>query len=115
MNKYELAVVLGANLEDDERSAAMEKVTGYITRFGGNIVYSKHFVDHHRFKDEELEDFYANARQNGAEILVTTEKDAVRIPPLKDKSIPFYFLRIEIKILKGEEEFNKCITQICLE
>ena len=115
MQKYELVVVLNGSLEDDERSAAMERVSGYITRFGGNIVYSKHFVDHHRFKDEELEDFYANARQNGAEILVTTEKDAVRIPPLKDKSIPFYFLRIEINILKGEEEFNKCITQICLE
>ena len=38
MNKYELAVVLGANLEDDERSAAMEKITGYITRFGGTVV-----------------------------------------------------------------------------
>ena len=87
----------------------------YITQFGGDIVYSKHFVDHHRFKDEELEDFFANAEKHHAEILVTTEKDAVRIPPLKDKARPFYFLRIEIKILKGEEDFNKCITQICLE
>ena len=38
MNKYELAVVLSAKLEDDERVAALEKVKGYITRFGGNIV-----------------------------------------------------------------------------
>ena len=38
MNKYELAVVLSAKLEDDERAAALEKVKGYITRFGGNIV-----------------------------------------------------------------------------
>ena len=30
MNKYELAVVLNAKLEDEERAAAMEKVTGYI-------------------------------------------------------------------------------------
>ena len=37
MQKYELVVVLNGSLEDDERSAAMEKVTGYITRFGGNI------------------------------------------------------------------------------
>ena len=33
MSKYELAVVLSAKLEDEERAAAMEKVT----RFGGNI------------------------------------------------------------------------------
>ena len=31
MNKYELAVVLSAKLEDDERAAALEKVKGYIT------------------------------------------------------------------------------------
>ena len=37
MNKYELAVVLSAKLEDEERAAAMEKVTGYITRFGGTV------------------------------------------------------------------------------
>ena len=37
MSKYELAVVLSAKLEDEERAAAMEKVTGYITRFGGTV------------------------------------------------------------------------------
>ena len=38
MNKYELVVVLNGSLEEDARSAAMERVTGYITRFGGNVV-----------------------------------------------------------------------------
>ena len=37
MNKYELAVVLNVNLEDEERAAAIEKVKGYITRFGGTV------------------------------------------------------------------------------
>ena len=37
MNKYELVVVLKSSLEDDERSAAMERVTGYITRCGGTV------------------------------------------------------------------------------
>ena len=37
MNKYELAVVLSVKLEDEERAAALEKVKGYITRFGGTI------------------------------------------------------------------------------
>ncbi len=38
MNKYELAVVVNAKLEDEERDAVLEKVKGYITRFGGSIV-----------------------------------------------------------------------------
>lgn len=37
MNKYELAIVLSVKLEDEERAAALEKVTGYITRFGGTV------------------------------------------------------------------------------
>lgn len=37
MNKYELAVVLNAKLEDDERSAAIEKINECITRFGGAV------------------------------------------------------------------------------
>ena len=37
MNKYELAVILSAKLEEEERAAALEKVQGYITRFGGTV------------------------------------------------------------------------------
>ena len=37
MNKYELTVVLNVKLEDDQRAAALEKVKGYITRFGGTV------------------------------------------------------------------------------
>ncbi len=38
MNKYELVVVLNGSLEDDERSAVMERLSKYVTRFGGNVV-----------------------------------------------------------------------------
>ena len=37
MNKYELAVVLSAKLEEEERTAAIEKVQGYITRYNGVV------------------------------------------------------------------------------
>ncbi|HIS31951.1 MAG TPA: 30S ribosomal protein S6 [Candidatus Limivivens intestinipullorum] len=37
MNKYELAVVVNAKIEDDVRTATIEKVKEYITRFGGTI------------------------------------------------------------------------------
>ena len=37
MNKYELAVVVNAKIEDDARAAVIEKVVGYITRFGGQV------------------------------------------------------------------------------
>ena len=37
MNKYELAVVVSAKIEDDERAAVIEKVKAYVERFGGQI------------------------------------------------------------------------------
>ena len=37
MNKYELAVVVNAKIEDDERAQVIEKVNALITRFGGNV------------------------------------------------------------------------------
>ncbi len=37
MNKYELAVVVSAKIEDEDRAATIEKVKGYITRFGGTV------------------------------------------------------------------------------
>ena len=37
MNKYELAVVVSAKLEDEARADVIEKVKAIITRFGGNV------------------------------------------------------------------------------
>ena len=37
MNKYELAVVLSAKIEDDERAQVIEKVKALVERFGGQI------------------------------------------------------------------------------
>ena len=37
MNKYELAVVVSAKLEDEARADVIEKVKALIARFGGNV------------------------------------------------------------------------------
>lgn len=37
MNKYELALVLNAKIEDDERAATVEKIKELIAKFGGTV------------------------------------------------------------------------------
>ncbi len=37
MNKYELALVVNAKIEDDARAAVVEKAKEYVTRAGGTI------------------------------------------------------------------------------
>lgn len=37
MNKYELALVVSAKIEDEARAAVLESAKELVTRFGGNI------------------------------------------------------------------------------
>lgn len=37
MNKYELALVVSAKIEDEERAAVVEKAKSYITRYDGTV------------------------------------------------------------------------------
>ncbi len=80
---------------------------------GADIVAERHYADHHRYRQQEMIDFVNIAKKNGAEYILTTEKDAVRMPRLDRRDIPFYFLRIEIDILSGQESFDQCIRRIC--
>jgi tetraacyldisaccharide 4'-kinase len=75
-----------------------------VTELGGTVV--KHFVfgDHHRFTETELDEAIKTAG-DGA-VVITTEKDFVRLPKqFKEK---FYRLTIEVKI-KEEEEFQTMV------
>lgn len=86
----------------------------YLQELGGDLVYSVRFADHHRYSAEELAAFCQEAGRRGAAYLLTTEKDAVRLPRLPKEHLPFYFLRVEIRILSGEEHFQECLSRLCL-
>ncbi len=81
---------------------------------GATIVSEKRFVDHHRFTQQELIDTINDAKKNNAACILTTEKDAVRMDRLDRRDLPILFLRIEIDILSGQENFEQCISRICI-
>ena len=45
MNKYELALVVSAKVEDEVRDAVVEKAKGYITRYNGTILSLIHISE----------------------------------------------------------------------
>ena len=55
------------------------------------------------------------ARDAGAEVILTTEKDAVRFPFTERRDRPVFFLRVEIEMLSGGEAFNDWIDRICFK
>ncbi len=85
----------------------------FLKKLGAEIVVSHHFADHHRFSEQELLEFVNEAQNAKVDMILTTEKDAVRIPKLSTCHTPFVFLRVEIDILSGEESFQQCISRIC--
>lgn len=93
--------------------ARPESFEAFLMDFGADIVHTARYADHHRYTEQQILDFVNQAKAAGAEIIVTTEKDAVRIPRLLREDIHFYFLRVEIDILSGQENFDQCIKRIC--
>ena len=84
-----------------------------IKRLGATLVYLKRFADHHRYRQQEIIDIINKAKKNGASAIITTEKDAVRFPKIERQDVPIFFLRVEIELLSGVEDFYACISRIC--
>ena len=49
------------------------------------IIYTKRFLDHHRFSKGEIKTVFMESFASGAEMILTTEKDAVRLPKIFPK------------------------------
>lgn len=86
-----------------------------LKRWGADVVGHEVFSDHHRYSLEEILEVVALGKKLRVDAIVTTEKDAVRIPHLENRELPLLFLRVEIEMFTGQEEFDDWIRRICLE
>jgi tetraacyldisaccharide 4'-kinase len=86
-----------------------------LVRLGARVMYHKRFADHHRYKQQEIIEVINKGLPCEARIVVTTEKDAVRFPMLERRDLPVYFLRVEIEMLSGADEFHAWINRICFK
>jgi tetraacyldisaccharide 4'-kinase len=93
--------------------AAPDGFEAELERQGAVILDRKRFTDHHRYAQQEMIDLVNSATRLAADAIVTTEKDAVRLPRLYRCDVPVHFLRVDIEILSGEEDFRACISRIC--
>jgi tetraacyldisaccharide 4'-kinase len=93
--------------------AAPESFEGGLKQLGAHVDLAKRYIDHHRYNKGELQSFIARCVRRDLEMIVTTEKDAVRMPRLAKMDVPIYFLRVEIEILSGHESWEHCVARIC--
>ncbi len=75
---------------------------------GTEIIESLRYPDHHDYTMQEMQDVLRRAESQGAEAIVITEKDAVKIPAEVIQSrwpIPVYVICVEVNFQEGGEEF----------
>ncbi len=93
--------------------AVPESFENVLRKLGATVVHTARYADHHRYRLQEIIDFQNRALAAGAQLILTTEKDAVRFPKLDRRDVPVLYLRVRIDILTGQESFNDCITRLC--
>lgn len=94
--------------------ATPERFEETLGALGAVMVSSRRFLDHHAFTDEDLDEVLEQALASGAEAIVTTEKDAVRLQSRFRPPLPLLFVRLEVGILGDPEGFNGAVERICL-
>jgi tetraacyldisaccharide 4'-kinase len=92
--------------------ASPESFEQGLRKLGVSLDLTQSFADHHRYSKRELNRFLKRCVRRGVSCILTTEKDAVRMPRLLNQEIPIRYLRIEIEILKGEEHWRKMLEQL---
>ena len=111
--KLPLTAMAGRKVGGFSGIAAPESFEAFLREAGAKLIYTRRFLDHYRFTTEDLAEVFAAAKSAGAEFMVTTEKDAVRIESGAALPLPCYYLRLEIEILRGADDFQDAVGKIC--
>jgi len=79
-----------------------------------NLVGFKAFRDHHSYSKRDIQELRKLARKIGAQALITTEKDFVKLKPLFLSDIPILSLGIEPDMDKSFDDFlNRLLQGLC--
>jgi tetraacyldisaccharide 4'-kinase len=72
---------------------------------------SETFQDHHVYSDADLEMIVIKAKQSGAECIVTTEKDYVKVIERMNCSLPFFALSIRLSFGNDLNYFESIVRE----
>ena len=77
-----------------------------VLSLGAQITGKSVFPDHYDYSEADVSDIFKICREKGADTIITTEKDAVKILPILKNAAPdlkILVLNIELEITQGKE------------
>jgi tetraacyldisaccharide 4'-kinase len=82
--------------------ASPDHFQSFLKEQGAELVFFRKFPDHHIYSSSELNQLQEEALRAGAEALVTTGKDAVKLNS-NDFRLPFGIIHVELRVEEGEK------------
>ena len=80
-----------------------------VASLGAEVAAEAIFPDHHRFSPGDLERALRAADGARCELVVTTEKDAVRLPPAAAADPRVRAIRIEAEVVRGGDALESAL------
>ena len=111
--RHPLSFMNGKYISAISGIAVPKSFESLLEKQGAKVEFHRTFSDHHNFTQKEIDRFMERSFNRDVDMVITTEKDAVRFLKPTELDTPVYFLRIEIKILKGQENWDEAINTIC--
>ena len=90
-----------------------ESFARQVANLGAKIVHRVYFPDHHEVTAGELNEVIEAACGAGADAVIVTEKDAVKLPPLM-RPIPFYALAVTMTV-DDEAAFEQILLKAAIK
>jgi tetraacyldisaccharide-1-P 4'-kinase len=85
-----------------------------LSGIGLNIKEAVRYPDHHDYGMLEMQYISERASSHKAVAMVTTSKDAVKIPTefiYSSREIPLYILNMDIQVTEGFDKFKECVIK----
>lgn len=111
--RVDLAWLKGRTVTSLSGIAVPQSFENSLRAMGARVIHCERYADHHRYHAQEIIDAVNRAADLKADALLTTEKDAVRFPRLEVTPVPVYYLRVDIELMRGAENFHEAVEHIC--
>lgn len=83
-----------------------------VRRLGAEITGTRWFPDHSDFSAAQLAELEQASQNSGAQTLLVTQKDAVKLRPLARAASPIAVLRVELAFGPGQERFLESVRAV---
>ena len=113
MRPVALADLAGCRLLPFAGIASPSAFVATLARAGLGLEPLEPFADHHWYAPEEVAALDARAAAAGAEGLITTEKDWVRLRRLPLPHRPLYVLSVKLVLRSGEAAWRTAFERLC--